>query len=169
MTRRQEIAAIAAKLNGPPGALPVLTPSEGLTMLDEVRALLGALALAKPYVEDYIEIGDPDAPELLSNINILLGHPAQPSEKLTVADYEACLADHRRLVREIDVMMNGLGAAKQASLCDLFGDIQRLKNIELAALELMANSPIDDKDLPYISEVASTEFNRLRLALALHQ
>lgn len=34
-------------------------------------------------------------------------------------DYEGCLADHRRLVRELDVMMNGDGAAKQASLVDL--------------------------------------------------
>lgn len=38
---------------------------------------------------------------------------------ITFADYEEVLADHRRLVRELDVALNGDGAAKQASLCDL--------------------------------------------------
>lgn len=47
---------------------------------------------------------------------------------LTIADYEQTLADHRQLVREIDVILNGEdGAAKQASLCDLMGDIKRHK------------------------------------------
>lgn len=39
--------------------------------------------------------------------------------ELTVADYEEVLADHRRLVRELDVLLNGAGAARQASLCDI--------------------------------------------------
>ncbi|MBG7009594.1 hypothetical protein I5G20_30120, partial [Pseudomonas aeruginosa] len=48
---------------------------------------------------------------------------AQPSpaqaEQPTADDYEEVLADHRRLVRELDVLLNGEeGAAKQASLCD---------------------------------------------------
>lgn len=39
---------------------------------------------------------------------------------LTIADYEEVLADHRRLVRELDVLLNGeAGAAKQASLRDI--------------------------------------------------
>jgi hypothetical protein len=43
---------------------------------------------------------------------------------LTIADYEEAMADHRRLVRELDVLWNGEeGAAKQASLCDLVGQI----------------------------------------------
>ena len=41
-----------------------------------------------------------------------------------VSDYEEVLADHRRLVREMDVMINGDGAAKQASLCDLFSQVR---------------------------------------------
>lgn len=45
---------------------------------------------------------------------------------LTIADYEEVLADHRRLVREIDVAINGEGAAKQASLCDLVAQIKEL-------------------------------------------
>lgn len=49
------------------------------------------------------------------------------SEALTIDDYEAAFADHRRLVRDIDVIMNGeAGAAKQASLCDLVPEIQNL-------------------------------------------
>jgi hypothetical protein len=41
-----------------------------------------------------------------------------------LADYEECAASHSALVRQIDVMMNGEdGAAKQASLCDLIGQL----------------------------------------------
>jgi hypothetical protein len=42
------------------------------------------------------------------------------------ADHEEVHADKRRLVREIDVIMNGDGAAKQASLCDLVHQIEAL-------------------------------------------
>lgn len=43
----------------------------------------------------------------------------------SVADYEEVLADHRRLVRELDVLLNGeRGAAKQASLCDIVSQVQ---------------------------------------------
>jgi hypothetical protein len=44
---------------------------------------------------------------------------------LTIADYEEVMADHRRLVRELDVLLNGEGAAKQASLCDIVGQVRR--------------------------------------------
>lgn len=43
---------------------------------------------------------------------------------LTVLDYEEVLEDKRRLTREIDQIINGNEAAKQASLCDLVGDIK---------------------------------------------
>jgi hypothetical protein len=43
-----------------------------------------------------------------------------------LADHEEVHADKRRLVREIDVIMHGDGAAKQASLCDLVVPIQKL-------------------------------------------
>lgn len=47
------------------------------------------------------------------------------SDGLTIADYEECLADHRRLVRELDVGLNGEeGAAEQASLCDIVGQVK---------------------------------------------
>lgn len=50
------------------------------------------------------------------------GQPAQPA----TSDYEEVLADHRRLVRKLDVLLNGEeGAAKQASLCDIVAQVQR--------------------------------------------
>jgi hypothetical protein len=46
---------------------------------------------------------------------------------LTPADYEEVLAGHRRLVRELDVLLNGDGAAKQASLCDVISQLADIK------------------------------------------
>ncbi|MPS30540.1 MAG: hypothetical protein E2576_14510 [Alcaligenaceae bacterium] len=49
---------------------------------------------------------------------------AASSNQATIADYEEVLADHRRLVRQLDVALNGEdGAAKQASLCDIVGQV----------------------------------------------
>ena len=43
-----------------------------------------------------------------------------------IEDYEEVLADHNRLVRDLDVLLNGEdGAAKQASLCDIVSQIRR--------------------------------------------
>lgn len=50
------------------------------------------------------------------------------AEPMTIYDYEEVLADHRRLVRELDVLINGeAGAAKQASLCDIVSQIKGMK------------------------------------------
>lgn len=49
------------------------------------------------------------------------------NEALTFEDYEEAFRSHRSLVRDIDVIINGEdGAAKQASLCDLVGQIEEL-------------------------------------------
>ena len=40
--------------------------------------------------------------------------------------YLEVLQDHDKLVREIDVIINGDRAARQASLCDLVGQIEEL-------------------------------------------
>lgn len=41
-------------------------------------------------------------------------------------DYEEVMENHRRLVRELDVLINGeKGAAKQASLCDIVAQVRR--------------------------------------------
>ena len=44
--------------------------------------------------------------------------------ELTIEDYKAVIASHHKLVRDLDVELNGDGAAKQASLCDLVGQIK---------------------------------------------
>lgn len=47
-----------------------------------------------------------------------------------VSDYDAVLADHRRLVHELDVALSGeAGAAKQASLCDLIAQAKQLRTV----------------------------------------
>jgi hypothetical protein len=44
---------------------------------------------------------------------------------LRLGEYELAFADHKRLVRELDVALNGeAGAAKQASLCDIVAQIK---------------------------------------------
>lgn len=51
----------------------------------------------------------------------------QESDSATpdVSDYEQVLDDHRRLTRELDVLLNGEeGAAQQASLCDLVAQLR---------------------------------------------
>lgn len=54
----------------------------------------------------------------------------QANENLTIEDYEEVLADHRRLVRELDVLLNGEeGAAKQASLCDIVAQVRRYRQV----------------------------------------
>lgn len=42
----------------------------------------------------------------------------------SVADYEQALADHRRLVRDLDIALNGENAAPQASLCDIVAQVK---------------------------------------------
>jgi hypothetical protein len=42
-----------------------------------------------------------------------------------IRDLERVAADHKRLVRRLDVLLNGInGAAKQASLCDIVAQIE---------------------------------------------
>ncbi|HEX2683618.1 MAG TPA: hypothetical protein VHL77_06785 [Ferruginibacter sp.] len=57
-----------------------------------------------------------------------LDESADPAEALTAADYEEVLVDHKRLVRELDVIMNGEHAAKQASLVDLVAQARGWKH-----------------------------------------
>lgn len=48
----------------------------------------------------------------------------------TAADYEEVLAENRRLVRELDVLLNGeKGAAKQAKLSDIVSQVKRERTI----------------------------------------
>ena len=47
------------------------------------------------------------------------------SQDIAIKDYEAVLQDNRRLVRDIDVAINGDNAAAQASMCDILSQIKR--------------------------------------------
>lgn len=47
-----------------------------------------------------------------------------PQEGLTVSDFEEVNEDKKRLVRELDVIINGENAAKQASLCDMVSQVE---------------------------------------------
>lgn len=51
--------------------------------------------------------------------------PTDEVAPLAAADVDAVLADHNRLVRELDVLLNGeAGAADQASLCDIVAQVR---------------------------------------------
>ncbi|KAJ09081.1 hypothetical protein [Pseudomonas aeruginosa] len=53
---------------------------------------------------------------------------AEGADQPAMADYEEALVDHRRLVHELDVLLNGEdGAAQQASLCDLVAQVRTLR------------------------------------------
>ncbi|CAJ0701787.1 hypothetical protein LMG19089_02926 [Ralstonia edaphis] len=70
--------------------------------------------------------------------------PTQQQETLMAADYEEVLADHRRLVRELDMALNGAtGAAKQASLCDIVAQVKR-EGIKASQRAGVAALPIKD-------------------------
>lgn len=53
------------------------------------------------------------------------GSQVETAGELTIADYKVVIADHQRLVRELDRLIYGDDAAAQASLCDLVGHVSR--------------------------------------------
>lgn len=80
---------------------------------------------------------------------------------LIASDYEEVLADHRRLVRELDVLLNGEdGAAKQASLCDIVAQVagaQRNRiSIFARADDNTISSVLTDADILSIWEKCDT-------------
>jgi hypothetical protein len=49
-------------------------------------------------------------------------------EELTIEDYKAVFEDHKRLVRRLDVALNGeAGAAPRASLCDIVAQVEAFR------------------------------------------
>lgn len=59
----------------------------------------------------------------------------EAARPLNAADYEEVLAGHRRLVRQLDVALNGADAAKQASLCDIVAQVEALARLNGPVLE----------------------------------
>ncbi len=77
---------------------------------------------------------DIDRPETIDNFakfgEVLLdaykkGVADRSKDEPSIADYEEAATDHKRLVRELDVLLNGSLAAKQASLCDIVSQVRR--------------------------------------------
>lgn len=89
-----------------------------------------------PALVEFVADGDQDHAIIRftsGKVQYVLGTPSEVQDKLAEAtdapairDYEAVLADHRRLVREIDSILNGEEVARQASLCDLIPEIRKL-------------------------------------------
>lgn len=78
------------------------------------------------------------------------------------------LADHNRLVRELDVLLNGeAGAAKQASLCDIVAQVRwARKNPGTGPLQLLALVPDQVVGRVYDTpQPATVELNSLGRAL----
>lgn len=67
-----------------------------------------------------------------------------------ISDYNECAADHNRLVRELDVLLNGeAGAAKQASLCDIVSQVKHMY--------IMPNTPTEE----LLDCIAGTKYKML--------
>lgn len=67
------------------------------------------------------------------------------------SDYEEVLADHRRLVRELDVALNGIeGAAKQASLCDIVSQVKDKRWKLVSAATAPKNCDYPDDGMPCV-------------------
>ena len=76
-----------------------------------------------------------------------------------IADYEEVLADHRRIVKEIDIILHGKCAATLASLIDLIGPIKKLvakapeagvsKEVKKQIIEEFIYAIGTDEEFPY--------------------
>ena len=53
--------------------------------------------------------------------------PLEAQEAPKAEDLQEVIDDYRRLTRELDIALNGDGAAKQASLCDIVAQVKREK------------------------------------------
>jgi hypothetical protein len=105
-------------------------------VITEEMVKAGGRAVAEVWVDDlkilpnfrtYIDLYIPRSKEF-SKAALTAALPHAVDESAIREAYEAVLADHRRLVRELDVALFGEeGAAPQASLCDLIGPAKALR------------------------------------------
>ena len=63
------------------------------------------------------------------------------SDEADIEDYKVALDDVKRLTRELDVALNGDGAAQQASLCDIVCQIKSSK------WKLVQTKPLSDEEI----------------------
>ncbi|HFQ8762590.1 hypothetical protein IPC453_06260 [Pseudomonas aeruginosa] len=142
-TQHQLIEQCAIRLRGIVEALDNIhdstqhrSPHRWSTDLDDVHSSAESLlALIKDQAPTQAAQG-------LAGAALAQPSPAQ-AEQATADDYEEVLADHRRLVRELDVLLNGEeGAAKQASLCDLVGQVSAI--VRERRVPLLSRSQAED-------------------------
>jgi hypothetical protein len=79
----------------------------------------------EPYDSERHEGGYPYCPVHDKKLAII-GHGSPSADALAIADYEEVLADHKRLVRELDVYLNGEYAADQATLGDMVKQVKHI-------------------------------------------
>lgn len=105
-------------------------------LMDGIISYIPEKGTMRLFTENYIRAIQQDAlaaqndkyQALVAFYDKHVGTPCeQIKHKQELEKYEEVLTDHKRLVREIDVIINGEeGAARQASLCDLVGQIKAL-------------------------------------------
>jgi len=115
------------------GCWPTVERTENCWFGEIPVARDAAQLLTKPGADEFVleferwnaETGAlPRGGSWMAEVSSIIQRAAQSGQ--LAGDYEEVLADHRRLVRELDVHLNGeAGAAKQASLCDIVAQVKR--------------------------------------------
>jgi hypothetical protein len=96
-------------------SITVIIMQKGQPMSDKIDKVMGEITSVIDF--DYMRIR--------SILTSVFGEQSIPQDIHTViADYEEVLEDQKSLVRELDVLLNGSGAAQQASLCDIVGQVR---------------------------------------------
>lgn len=78
-------------------------------------------------------------------------------------DYEEVLKGHRELVKELDVLINGKNAAKQASLCDIVSQLKALPTQRLWQEKSVEVDGLPEKDICGISKNGEMLVGRFRI------
>lgn len=64
----------------------------------------------------------------LDEAPVSIPEDVKDKDQLTIDDYKEIIEDHKRLVKELDVILNGVNAATQASLCDIISQLKSKKD-----------------------------------------
>lgn len=119
---------------------------------ERARALLASAPQpAVPTREHLLDLVEDQAATIVKLQDELEATPL-PAQAEPQLDYAAVLADRDRLVRELDVLLNGENAAKQASLCDLVAQVKQMAAMSQDApqqAELVATVEVYDGNNPY--------------------
>lgn len=127
--RNRESAWTAWQARAMLSASPAPPPSNGCAVIvprdvmEAAERMAVPLADGRPTLTDKLD--EQCSQRILSFLRSLAAAPQPSADGLTIDDYKESFASHRRLVRELDVLLNGeSGAAKQASLCDIVSQVE---------------------------------------------